>query len=300
MNVFDELKKDTLGVLRIPLFEISGTEVTGITLIVFSLIVAVTFIVAGLLQRGVERAFSKSGSGDAGAGAIASRLVRYVVLIGGLGMAVHNLGIDLTALFAAGAVFAVAIGFAMQNISQNFVSGVILLLERVIKPGDVLEVDGSMVKVLDMRIRATIARTLDEEDIIIPNSLLVSSTVKNYTFGDSMYRLRTAVGVVYSSDLLVVRRVLEATAKAMTWRSPEHAPRIQLREFADSSVNFEVSVWLDDPWNMQQRRNELNEAIWWALKEADVVIAFPQLDVHFDPTVVDSIESFRRRSETKS
>lgn len=299
MKVIDELK-GAAGVLDIQLFEISGTMVTLATVITFVLMVAATFVVAGLLQRGVERAFSKSGSGGAGTGAVASRLVRYAVLIGGLGIAVHNVGINLTALFAAGAVFAVAIGFAMQNISQNFVSGVILLLERVIKPGDVIEVDGSMVKVLDMRIRATIARTLDEEDIIIPNSILVSSTVKNYTFGDSMYRLRTTVGVVYSSDLALVRRVLETTAKGMTWRSQAHPPRVQLREFADSSVNFETSVWIDQPWNMQARRNDLNEAIWWALKEAGVVIAFPQLDVHFDPPVVESIEAFRRKSGADS
>lgn len=298
MKVLDEIKN--AGMLDLALFEISGTRVTLATVITFSIVVIATFIVAGLLKRGVERAFSRSGSENAGTGAVVSRLVRYVVLIVGLGIAVHNVGIDLTALFAAGAVFAVAIGFAMQNISQNFVSGVILLLERVIKPGDVLEVDGSMVKVLDMRIRATIARTLDEEDIIIPNSLLVSSTVKNYTFGDSIFRLRTTVGVVYSSDLALVRRILATVAEGMTWRSLAHPPRVQLREFGDSAVNFEISVWSDDPWSMQSRRDELNDAIWWALKEEGVVIAFPQLDVHFDPPVVDSIEAFRRRGGVDS
>ena len=294
MRVLDEIK-DAYGIFDIPLFEISGTMVTVATLISFLVVVIVTFLVAGFLQRAVERAFAKTEQVDSGTAAVASRLVRYLVLLGGLGIAVHNLGINLTALFAAGAVFAVAVGFAMQNISQNFVSGVILLLERVIKPGDILEVDGNMVKVVDMRIRATIARTLDEEDVIIPNSQLVSSTVKNYTFGDSLYRLRTMVGVVYASDLALVRRVLEATAEVIPWRSRDHAPRVQLREFADSSVNFEVSVWIEDPWTMQQRRNLLNEAVWWALKEAGIVIAFPQLDVHFDPTVVESIEAYRLR-----
>ncbi len=282
------------GWLNIALFDVSGTTITVATLLYFVIVIVLTFVAAGLLQRGVARAFHKEGQKDEGTAAVASRLVRYVVLVVGLSVGVHNLGIDLTALFAAGAVFAVAIGFAMQNIAQNFVSGVIVLLERAIKPGDVLEVEGRMVRVRDMGIRATIARTLDEEDIIIPNSLLVASSVKNYTLKDSLYRLRAWVGVVYSSDLTLVRQVLEKTATGLDWRSRQQKPRIQLKEFADSSVNFEVSVWINDPWTMQQRRNDLNEAVWWALKEAGVVIAFPQLDVHFDPQVVESLSAARK------
>ena len=287
-NVFERIREKH-GLFDVPLFEISGTTVTVATLVSFLVVIVVTFALASVLQRWVARVFSTKGQQDQGTAAVASRLVRYLVLLVGLGIAVHNLGINLTALFAAGAVFAVAIGFAMQNISQNFASGVILLLERAIKPGDILEVEGRMVRVLDMGIRATTARTLDEEDIIIPNSLLVSATVKNYTLKDSMFRLRTQVGVVYASDLALVRSVLTAVAESLPWRSREYGPRVQLKEFADSSVNFELSVWMEDPWSTQQRRNELNEAVWWALKEAGVTIAFPQLDVHFDSEFVESV-----------
>ena len=288
MKVLEQIQ-ETYGQFDVPLFDISGTTVTVATLISFALVVIATFVIAGLMQRGVIRAFSKKGQEDQGTAAIASRLVRYLILIGGLGIAVNTLGINLTALFAAGAVFAVAIGFAMQNISQNFVSGVILLLERAIKPGDVLEVEGRIVRVRDMGIRATIGRTMDEEDIIIPNSQLVASPVKNYTLKDSLYRLRTVVGVVYSSDMARVRQVLERTAQELDWKSTHQPPRILMKEFGDSSVNFEVSLWIEDPWTMQQRRNELNEAVWWALKDAGITIAFPQIDVHFDPQVVESL-----------
>lgn len=287
-----EQVREAYGQFDIPLFEISGTTITVATLVSFVLIVLVTFVVAGMLQRGVTRAVLTKVQRDQGTAAAAGKLVRYLALAIGLGIGVQHLGVNLTALFATGAVFAVAIGFGMQNISQNFVSGVILLMERAIKPGDILEVEGRLVRVRDMGIRATIGRTLDEEDVIIPNSHLVASTVKNYTLQDSMYRLRANVGVLYSSDLKAVRRVLETAAEGMSWRSQSHAPRVQLREFADSSVNFEVSVWIDDPWVMQQRRDALNEAIWWALKEAEVVIAFPQLDVHFDSPVLQSLEAF--------
>jgi small-conductance mechanosensitive channel len=281
--------RETYGQFDMPLFQISGTTITVATLITFVIVVIVTFALAGLMQRAVVRAFSKDGQRDQGTTAVVSRLVRYLILIGGLGIGIDSLGINLTGLFAAGAVFAVAIGFAMQNISQNFVSGVILLLERAIKPGDILEVEGRLVRVLDMGIRATIARSLDEEDIIIPNSTLVASPVKNYTLRDSLYRLRSQVGVVYSSDMAQVRRVLEETAGKMEWRSPQQAPRILLTDFGDSSVNFEVSVWIEDPWQMRQLLNLLNEAVWWGLKDAGITIAFPQLDVHFDRELAPSL-----------
>jgi len=292
-----EKVRGQLGVLDVSLFDVGGATVTLVALLTFALIVALTFVVAGWVRRGVARAFAARGQSDEGTAAVASRLARYLVLLIGLGIATHNVGIDLTALFAAGAVFAVAIGFAMQNISQNFVSGVILLLERVIKPGDVLEVEGSMVQVRDMGIRATVARTLDEEDIIIPNSLLVSTTVKNFTFEDSLYRLRAVVGVVYGADLRLVRQVLEGAAKDLAWREAEPAPRVLLKEFGDSAVVFETSVWICDPWRMQSYRNELHEAVWWALKEAGVTIAFPQLDLHLDPPVVAALGAGARPGE---
>jgi small-conductance mechanosensitive channel len=182
----------------------------------------------------------------------------------------------------------------MQNIAQNFVSGVILLLERSIKPGDVLKVEDRFVKVMRMGIRATIARTLDEEEIIVPNSAIVQSTVTNYTLRDSLYRLRCQVGVIYGSDMGLVRRTLEGVAQHVEWRNNTMEPVILLTDFGSSSVDFEISVWIDDPWNVRRARSKLNEAIWWALKDAGVIIAFPQLDVHLDPPVAESLGRVRR------
>jgi small-conductance mechanosensitive channel len=277
-------------ILETRLFVVAGTPVNVATLLMFIVIVIMSFVVSAGAQRAVSRGFKRRGVEDEGSIRVTSRLLHYFVLSIGFGVGVHTLGINLTALFAAGAVFAVAIGFAMQNISQNFISGIILLVERAIKPGDVLEVEGTMVKVLDMGIRSTVARTLNGEDLIVPNSILVQSMVKNHTLRDSLYRLRVLVGVVYGSDMRVVRAALEQTANAVPWRASEHEPIVLLKEFGSSSVDFEVSVWVDDPWTVQRRRSELHEAIWWALKDAGVVIAFPQLDVHVDSGVQDALD----------
>jgi small-conductance mechanosensitive channel len=111
----------------------------------------------------------------------------------------------------------------------------------------------------------------------------------NYTLRDSMYRLRCKVGVVYGSDMRVVREVLETTAREISWRIGDKDPVILLAEFGSSSVDWEVSVWMDDPWRVRRAKSELNEAIWWALKEAGITIAFPQLDLHFDEPVVEAL-----------
>jgi small-conductance mechanosensitive channel len=285
--------KERLEIIDFPLLKIGGTEVSAATLVVFLLLIIFTLLASRLAQRAVRRLFQARGTSDEGTLGVTSRLVHYVVVFAGFGVALHTLGINLTGLFAAGALFAVGIGFAMQDLTANFVSGVILLLERAIKPGDIVEVDGEFLRVRDMGIRSTVARTLDDEDLIIPNSKLVQSTVKNYTFKDPLYRVRVAVGVAYSSDLRQVSAILERAADEMSWRSRERDPRVLLTGFGTSSVDFEVSVWTEDPWSSRTESSELHLAIWWAFQEKGVVIAFPQVDLHLDPPVTESLTTLR-------
>ena len=201
------------------------------------------------------------------------------MLLLGLGVALQTVGVNLGALFAAEAFFAVALGFAMQSVAQNFVAGITLLTEGTIKPGDVLEVEGRTVRVRDMGLRATVARTLDEEDLIIPNSTLVQNTVTNFTLRDSVYRLRATVRVAYASDLKQVMAVLLDATRGFPARMNDYEPRVLLTEFAESGVVFEVSVWVSDPWRARTILSDLHEAIWWALKGAGITIPSPQRDV---------------------
>lgn len=283
------LQNAEISLWDVHLFEIAGTPVTWATLITFAFILVVTFAVTRLVDGAIARALRLRQLGDEASLAASRRLLRYLLWLVGFGVALQTVGINLSALFAAGALFAVAVGFAMQNLTQNFVAGVILLSERTVKPGDVLESEGRVVKVMHLGIRTTVARTLDNEEIIIPNSLLVQNPLKNYTLRDSVYRIRALVGVSYTSDMRQVREVLERTAQAIPWRWQGREPRVLLRTFGSSSVDWEVSVWIDDPWVSQQRLSDLNEAVWWALKNAGITIAYPQLDVHFDREVVEHL-----------
>lgn len=275
-------------ILNQPLFTLSGTPVTLVTILTALVIILVSRWVSALIQRALTRGLKGRGVAQEGSLAAGKRLAHYATMLVGTAIALETVGINLAALFAAGAIFAIGLGFAMQNIAQNFVAGVILLVERSIKPGDILEVEGQVVRVDRMGIRATLARTRDDEELIIPNSVLVQSSVKNYTLQDSLYRVRAVVGVVYGSDMQQVLDTLRATATAVEWRAERPEPRVLYVGFGSSSVDFEVSVWTDNPWLARQALSELYESIWWALKQAGVVIAFPQLDVHFDPPIVDA------------
>jgi small-conductance mechanosensitive channel len=271
------------------LFELGGTPITLGRALAAVVVFALAWTLSVIIRRGLVRGMRNRGITNEGTLAASSRLTHYGVIVVGLGIAMKTLGVDISSLFAAGAVFALGLSFAMQNIAQNFVSGVILLLERSIKPGDVLEVEGRIVRVREMGIRATYARTLDDEVIIVPNSTIVQSTVKSYTLRDSSYRLRTRVGVSYDSDMVLVRSTLEAAAAAYKGRIQEKDPLVILLEFGDSSVVWEVSVWIDDPWRMRRLRSGLQEAIWSAFKSHRITIAYPQLDVHLDAGALDAI-----------
>ena len=275
--------------LSAELFKIGTTVVNVTTLVTAGLIILLSYGISRGVRAGLHRFFARGGLAPSGEVGAIERLAHYFIVMMGIVIALRTTGIKLDALFTAGAVFAVGFGFAMQNIAQNFVSGVILLFERTIKPGDVIEVGGQIVKVQQMSIRATIVRTLDEEDVIVPNSSLVQSNVKNFTLEDNIYRVRVTVGVSYSADVRQVKALLEECARTMDYREKGYDPRVLLLGFGASALEFEASVWMRDPWNHRIASSKLREAIWYAFKEHHVLLAFPQIDVHFDQPLAESL-----------
>jgi potassium efflux system protein len=291
---FDKIVENVSGLIFKPLFTLSGTEVTLLSLVIFLIVIFFAAALSFVLQRALKRTLAQRFEKQEGTLAAILRLVHYSVIIIGFGIGLQTIGINISALFAAGAVFAIAIGFAMQNIVQNFVSGIILLLERTIKPGDILEVEGNVVKVVDMGIRTTIVRTWREEELIMPNSIFAQATVKNYTMRDNEFRLGVEVGVAYDSDMKKVIEVLEATARDLPWRLAEPEPRVLLQDFGDSAVVYGVYVNVDDPWRQRIYMSELRKAIWFAFIKANITIAFNQVDIHFDPPVTEAFTGLKK------
>ena len=277
------------AVLDFRLFDLGDKPVTVSTLMTVLIVITISFWISRLVQRALLKQLEERGVANEGAVAVGGRLAHYAIVLMGLGVGLQTAGVDLSALFAAGAVFAIAIGFAVQNVAQNFVSGVILLVEGAIKPGDVLQVGDKVVRVSQMGIRSTVATTMDNTEVILPNSELVSSSVYNYTMSDKLVRVRIDVGVEYASDPTQVVAVLAKTAEDFADKAPERAPIVLFKDFGASSLDFQVSIWTKDPWRIPLISTALRLAMWDALKDAGIVIAFPQLDVHLDRDVVERI-----------
>lgn len=263
------------------LLDVATIEAMVARILGAALILLIGFWISRGLQQRLVRRLLGIDTGAPEAADSYKQFVRFFVMGIAIMLAVHTLGIDLTHVFTAGGLLAVATAFATKNLSENLIAGWILRAENVIKRGDILEIEsGKMVMVKRIGTRATIVRTKNEAELIIPNAELVQNKIYNDTHADPLHRLEATIGVSYASDLDQVRRVLEGTCRELTWRSEQHEPQILLAEFGASSVNYRIQVWIEDPWFEAVLLSRLNEALWNALKDAGIVIAFPQLDVH--------------------
>lgn len=140
-----------------------------------------------------------------------------------------------------------------------------------------------------INIRVTEAKTYEGEDILIPNSLIAQSMVENLTRHDRQYRIDMKVGVAYESDLALVRKTLEETVDNLEWRLQEKRPGVFLVEYGKSSVNYRIILWIDNVDDSYQRKSDLLEAVWWALKDKGITVAYPQLDLHLDPELISAV-----------
>jgi small-conductance mechanosensitive channel len=247
-----------------------------------ALVLLVVFVTLRILFKAIDHHYKKSDDRNKDDIRIYKRISRFFLWTLGILIALHVVGINLSSLFTTSGLLAVALGLSLKSILENYVGGLIIKSDDSIKHGDVLDIDGQMVRVKSIGIRATIVRTKEDSDILIPNSLLVQGKIGNYTRRDSLCRLWTSVGVSYSSDLKQVREVLEEVCRSFDGLSAQHAPVVLLTDFGNSSVNYQVFIWIEDPWNARSVKSKLNETVWWALKAAGIEIAFPQLDVHLD------------------
>ncbi len=262
------------------LFPIGSVSITPARLLLVIATLALARWASNWAQRAAGRAIRNNGPAREGVVASVQRLVHYGVMTFFGVTALREIGVDLSTLFAAGAVFAVGIGFGLQSLTQNFISGLILLIERTIKPGDVLLVDGRMVKISELGIRATIGRTPDDDELILPNGKLLEGFLVNYSLHSEVVRARATVGVSYEADVDEVMRVLQQAAVDFPNRVRPREPAVLLTEFGSSALEFEVSIWIDAPFQRQAIVSDLRVAIWRALRDHQIPIPFPQLDVH--------------------
>ncbi len=217
---------------------------------------------------------------DSGLRYTLSRMSQYIVVVIGIFISFSFLGINMTGLAVIFGFLSVGIGFGLQNVTSNFISGLIVLFERPISVGDRVSVNNVEGDVEEINIRSTKVKTLDNISIIVPNSEFVSKDVINFSHGDPTYRLSVNVGVSYSSDLDTVLKALNEVAEESeeVLKHPNH--EVQLRNFGDSSWDMKLLVWIPDVKKRYQVQNTLNQAIVHKFAEYDIEIPFPQRDLH--------------------
>jgi small-conductance mechanosensitive channel len=213
-----------------------------------------------------------------------SMTAHYSIIMIGLLLGVSFMGLDLSNLaFVVGAL-GVGIGFGLQNVVNNFVSGLILIFEAPIQVGDTVEVGTLMGQVTQIGIRTSRVRTYSGSEVIVPNGDLVSNQVVNWTLSDRRRRLQLAVGVAYGTDPNLVTEVLNGVLEADEEVLDDPAPLIVFNEFGDSSLNFDIYAWIGDFDIGFSTTHRLNTAINAALADAGITIPFPQRDLHLIST----------------
>jgi small-conductance mechanosensitive channel len=270
-----------LDIMEYPLVKIGNSNLTLASLLIFVVVLALVFLSELLLRRYLIRRFLQHTHFQPSMQYAVGKIAGYLFIACGFYVALKLVGIDLSSLaFVAGAI-GVGLGFGLQNIISNFVSGLIILAERPISIGDRVELGEVAGLVSKINLRSTNVVTNDNITIIVPNSDFITNKVTNWSYGDPTVRIRLPVGVAYGTDPQRLTRLLLEVASEHPKVLRDPASEVFFVAFGDSSLNFELGVWTAEMTSKpRQFRSELNYAIEHKLRQNKIEFPFPQRDLH--------------------
>jgi potassium-dependent mechanosensitive channel len=268
-----------LQYLRTPLVVLSGTPVSLLTLLTAITIVIAARIVAALVGRSLDRVLA-SRELEKGMRFAVTKITRYVILLIGVFVALGTMGVNTSAIMGAGAVLLVGIGFGLQKLAENFISGLLLLLERPVRKGDFIDVGGILGTVEDIGLRATHVISREGVTMIVPNASLVTSMVINHSVPTNARRISIKVGVAYDTDIDHAVKVLMGVAddEPMVMNEPPH--EVRHTAFGDSSIELALVAWIPEARDELIVASNLRFAITRAFRKENIEIPFPQREVH--------------------
>jgi small-conductance mechanosensitive channel len=249
-----------------------------------AVVIVLAMIVALALARLVESRLMGVTQMNLSLRMALSKAARTVFLILAVLVALPAVGIDLTVLSVFGGALGVGIGFGLQKVASNYISGFIILLDRSVRIGDLITVDNKYGEVSQINTRYTLLKALDGTESIVPNEMLISQTVVNHSLSRPTVRISLPIQVAYDSDLEQVEALMLEAAHSQNrviLDEPDNLPKVLLKEFAENGVNLELAVWIRDLSEGQNNlRSDINWAIWRRFKAAGIEIPFPQRVVH--------------------
>lgn len=265
---------------QIELFTLFETRVTLGRLVVTLVVVYLSLVLAWVLQDVLRRVVMPYTAADQGVTNTVLTLSRYVFILIGILFAIGTLGVDLSTLALIGGGLSIGIGIGLQQIISNFISGIVLLFEQSLRPGDVIEINDEIGVVEKLNIRSTLVRTNDNVELVVPNEQFFTSQVRTFTRTDSLVRVNLSLGVGYNSDPKQVRDILMETAVKHGLVRSEPPPAVFFSGFGDSSLDFRLAVWIDQPQRAPRVRSDLYFMIWEAFARHNIEIPFPQRDLN--------------------
>ena len=261
-------------------FDAGGTRVSLLTIVEVVLTVLALYAVVKLLNRLVGHSIRRAPGLDATQQLLAQKLAAIAIIVAAFFIGIDFLGIDLTALAVFSGAFGLAVGFGLQKTFGNLIAGIILLMDRSVKPGDVIVVGDTFGHVTKIGVRAVSIVTRDGKEHLIPNENLMTQEVENWSYSSRDVRVHIPVGVAYSCDLAVAQRLMIEAASASPRVLPAPAPRVWLRAFGESSVDHEILVWIADPEaGVGNVQSEILNKLWVLFKENGIEIPFAQRDI---------------------
>jgi len=246
--------------------------------------VVITLLAALWLSGAIEARLMRADSLHSSLRVVFARAAKSLLVVLAVLMVLPLVGIDLTVLSVFGGAIGVGLGFGLQKIASNYVSGFIILLDRSIRIGDLITADNFYGEVKDITTRYVVVRALDGREAIIPNELLITATVLNHSYSNRQIRLAIQVQVAYKGDPERAMQLMVEVAGKHPRVLAEPPPKAFLARFADSGMELELGVWIDDPeTGMLNIRSEINLAIWHAFQQAGIEIPYPQREVRVLP-----------------
>ena len=263
-------------------WKIGGSHVSLRAMLEGSLTAGAVLLLALWVSSSIESKLLRTATGgELSLRKALSNAVRAVLVFVGLILSLSMVGIDLTALSVLGGAVGVGIGFGLQKLASNYVSGFVILTERSMRIGDFVKVDGFEGRITDIKTRYTVIRSPAGRESIVPNEMLITSRVENMTLADTLIAQQTTVSVGYDSDVQLVKRLLVEAALAQSRVLQEPEPVAALTNFGVNGLDFVVNYWINDPENGQLNiRSDVNVAILTALRSHGIDIPYPQQVVH--------------------
>ncbi|MBU3822433.1 mechanosensitive ion channel [Flavobacteriaceae bacterium XHP0103] len=245
--------------------------------IIIITVVFVTTIILRVLFKIITRKLSED---DKGKFKVVYGYFRWLIYLIILLITLHGVGVNVTAVFAASAALLIGVGLALQTLFQDIISGVFILIDQTVHVGDIIEIDGKVGRVEEIKLRTTRAVTIDNKVLVIPNHLYLENSLYNWTQNDSITRENVEVGVAYGSDVQLVKKLLIQAASSHPDVLPEPEVIVQFINFGDSSLDFRVIFTLNDSFVANMPKSDIRFEIDRLFRENNISIPFPQRDIH--------------------